>query len=207
MDLEWCAKMLAASDVHSHARAAVFLSKHGSSAYPYVETTLARCKVLDLTRSSFGKYEDILLLCGTRAIAQIVRAVGYRCDEPLHCDVLSWIEGLTRFQTARVRNAGLWGLGDLGTPPESVLRRLIELIDGKLLDDEDETITCRGQAFRMLARVSRRAASERVDTPACFEYIEATKKWRADWITKYPNNTKRLSEIDAESAWLREFQA
>lgn len=203
MDLEWFARKLAQPDVHSHSVAAIFLASQGADGYCHVEPMLARCKSLDLTKKEFDKCEDMLLLSGTRAIAQIVRAVGYDDADQLHRDVSTWIDGLTRFATAKIRGIGVWGLGDLGSPPECVSNRLTDLVMEQRLHDDYEVITCRGIAFRMLARVDRPAASRFVDTPACKEYLSATRKWRADLVQRYPHSTNRLAELDAESAWLQ----
>lgn len=204
MDPEWFARKLAQPDVRSHSAAAIFLASQGSDGYRHVEAMLERCKQIDLTKADFDKCEDILLISGTRAISQILRAVGYNSSDHLHRDVFTWIDGLARFRTAKVRSIGIWGLGDLGVPPQCVSYRLIVLASGQRLEDDSKIITCRGMAFRMLARIDRRAASKLVDTPACLEYLSATKKWRADLVQKYPDNTDRLAELDAESAWLQE---
>ncbi|MCA9131432.1 MAG: hypothetical protein KDB22_30320, partial [Planctomycetales bacterium] len=84
MDSEWFARKLAQPDVRSHSAAAIFLASQGSDGYCHVEPMLARCKELDLSRNDFDKYEDMLLLSGTRAIAQIVRSVGYDEANQLH---------------------------------------------------------------------------------------------------------------------------
>lgn len=203
MDPEWFAHMLAQSDIRSHSAAAIFLASQGANGYRHVDATLQRCKQLDLSKSTFDKCEGMLLMGGTRAIAQIVRAVGYDDSNQMHRDVLSWIDFLARFHTAEIRAVGIWGLGDLGIPPQCVVTQLVELATGQRLPDDSVVITCRGLAFRMLARVDQDTASKFVDTPACKEYLSATKKWRADLINKNPDNAERLLELDAESAWLR----
>jgi len=203
MDTEWFAQKLAQPDVRSHSAAAIFLASQGADGYRHVETTLKRCKQLDLSKNAFDKCEGMLLFSGTRAIAQIVRAVGYNDADQLHRDVFAWIDFLARFHTAEIRTVGIWGLGDLGIPPQFVSSRLVELATEQTLPDEVDIITCRGIAFRMLARIDRDTASKLVDTPACNEYLSATKMWRADFIRKYPDNTERLFELDAESAWLQ----
>ena len=203
MDSEWFAHMLSQPDVRSHSAAAIFLASQGADGYCHVEATLERCKQLDLSNSEFDKCEEVLLLSGTRAIAQIIRAVGFDDTLQLHRDVFAWIDGLVRCQTAKIRGTGIWGLGDLGVPPDCVPERLVELTTGDRLPDDFANISCRGMAFRMLARIDRDLASRYVDTQACNEYLAAAKGWRAELISKNPDNKDRLAEFDAESAWLQ----
>ena len=131
MDSQWFARLVARPGVLSHSAAAIFLASQGADGYHNVELMLAQCKTLNLSRNSFDKCEDILLLSGTLTIIQMVRNVGYDGADPLHRDLFTWIDGLTNFVTAKIRGAGVWGYGDLGTPPESVSSRLIELVKGQ----------------------------------------------------------------------------
>lgn len=203
MKSEWFAHMLAQPDVRSHSAAAIFLASQGRDGYCHVGATLDRCKQLDLTKADFDKCEDILLLSGTRAIATIIHDVGYDETVAIHRYVLHWADGLSRFRTAKIRMVGIWGLGDLGVPPDIVRTRLHELATEEKLSDDSDVITCRGMAFRMLARVDRCAASKLIETSACGEYLDATELWRAESLENYPENTKRVAALDAEAGWLQ----
>jgi len=130
-----------------------------------------------LTQKELTKIEQNLVGCGARSLGTIVNAVGFNNADELHAEILNWLLQLTSCNHVQIAAYGIYGIGDLGIPPEAIRHRLEELIRGERRDDDHDVITCRAIAFRCLATNNRDFAQPFVELPACAEFLSAVDHW------------------------------
>ncbi|TWT51463.1 hypothetical protein Pla22_42410 [Rubripirellula amarantea] len=155
------------------------------------------CREIDLD-GDIDKRDYGFLLAAVRSIGCVICDSGFEASDALHQDFLEWTLNLTDRSDNELCAIATWALGDLGVPPEVVRTRLTELLQSTRRKADHELTTCRSIAFRMLAKVDRKAASDFVSSDACKEYLASMDHW----LTEYPNNLERRAELLAEVAWL-----
>ena len=91
----------------------------------------------------------------------------------------------------------IWALGDIGIPPDQTREKLVLLVNEKPRFEPGKTGTCRGVAFRMLAKADITTAGEFRQTPACLEFIQQLTDNR-NRISRESPDSHLIQEIDAE---------
>jgi len=182
----------------------VGLGEIGRKGAPYFDRLWA---LTNRTFSSLDRSDELAILLvayGSRSLGAIVGAIGFDELNDQHITILDWLIALTDDVDPHLSELAVWGLGDIGVPPEAVRLELKRLANGKLRQCEPEHATIRSVAFRMLARVSRHDAEELVDSHACEEYLASVENWLRELVEKgrVGNESYRL-HIE-ESAWLRD---
>lgn len=199
--LDFAGKLRSGS-VRQQLSAATHLQWQGEAGYEHVPALLEVCKSVNLPCRQLSQIEEKLLERGARAVVKIINAVGYDEAEPLHREVLDWLANISESQSSYVAASATWAIGDLQAPPGKVVSQLEKLIASERRPDENRAITCRGIAFRILARLDRARASRFVDTPACKEYLNAIEIWTADHGA-YDRSVRE--ELTREAAWLNGY--
>lgn len=175
----------------------------GKSAAAYLDRLFG----LVQTRLSSVDCEDInaikLIAYGSRSLAQIVSDIGFSASCQQHNAILDWLIALATETEPHLAELAVWGLGDIGIPPEIVRSELTRIAAGGSRQNEPKHATIRSVAFRMLARVARPDAELLVDSHACKEYLESVENWLRELEENGRKGTESYRLHIEESAWLR----
>ncbi len=125
-------------------------------------------------------------------MATIVNAVGYECADTLHENVLQWIISLSTSRHIGIAGTSIHALSTLGVPPQETRTTLEHLIQSARRADDYALVTCRGTAFRCLAKIDRQFVKPYLDTPACRDHVELLKHW----LEADPANAKLTEELN-----------
>ncbi len=194
---------LLSDSMEAHARAALFLRAQGASGYEFLPLLLQRCQSVDLSQRTLSKYEEMLVGYGALSLGTIIGAHGFDACDAFHAKVLEWLIDLTFSPHIEIAANGLYGLGDLRPLPGSAIERLTNLVSSERRTDDTGIITCRGIAFRLLAKADHELARPFVESPACAEYLHAMDTWIADYRERFPDNLAGYNEAKEECRWLR----
>ena len=98
---------------------------------------------------------------------------------------------------AQIAAHAIWALGDVGIPPDETREKLISLLNEKPRFEPGKDGTCRGVAFRVLARIDINTAMTFKQTPACLEFVQRLIDYRNEILARCPEADRPL-EIDTE---------
>ncbi|QDV70856.1 hypothetical protein Poly24_45890 [Rosistilla carotiformis] len=201
MDAYWFETLLASDDPGSHWWAACQLMNAGVEGLPHLPQLLDLRDRLDLP-SQTDTRERGFVLYATRSTGTILNAAGFDHDDQLHVRGCRWINSVTDCDDIDIAAIGIWAIGDLGTPPQSTVDRLLNCVQHDDRFDPSGLHSLRSIAFRMLARVDRALASNLTDTLACNEYASAMSAWIAAAKARPAGHYDHGPELKAKPAWL-----
>jgi hypothetical protein len=184
-------KALVSDEVRVQCAAACFLRARGANGASYLPELLRRCQNVAITDPDLPPAEEMLFAYGARTLGTICNAVGFDAADAIHVAIKDWLIQLAMNGHAEIAGTAIYGLGDLGVPPVEVRDKLEDLVQGERRPDDFDIITCRGTAFRMLAKSDRDTASRYSGFPACDEYLFAVR----NWLESRPVDHALLGEI------------
>lgn len=191
---------LASQSVKDLSAAAVDLRAEGVNGSIHLPALLENIQRIDSTKE-LDRFEEALLGYGAMTMGDIVGQVGFDFDLPLHCSVLNCILALTEAANIKVSVHAIYGLGNLRTNHANLITPLSRLVVSDLRNDENENVTLRAIALRILKRLDPAAAQEFFDTPAYREYIHAVEHWLE---TDASTNEDTRKELKLELQWQNE---
>ena len=139
-----------------------------------------------------------MLLYGSRVFGSVVKSVGYDPSDPLHVAGFELLLDLTTAADVHNSAAGVWGLGDLGSPPPETLEVLRRVVLNDDRRDPDSGRSLRAIAYRMIARIDRNAAMDLRCTEAAVEFLQDLR----GWIDAAPERAFEAEGIGTEAGWL-----
>lgn len=188
-------------DVQRNRMIAATLGELGPDGIEYLP------RLFELVRAYYLRipHEDIrtvqVVAWGSRSMGTLVHCAGY--NGGIHDSILSWLLKLSHDPHPLLAELAVWGLGDLGTPPEAARERLLQIAKGSLRPREPTHATIRSVAFRMLARTSRQDAERLRHSSPAEEYLRSVDNWIRELVeTDRSGNWAHTMHIN-ESAWLR----
>ena len=201
-DFAYVEKVFSSTAPKRNCLAAAKLRNLGGSGRHLLPVVYRLCREVDLNvkldQADYG-----FLLSAARSIGCVIHSTGFDPSDDLHVEFVDWTLSLTHRSDNELRAIGVWTLGDVGIPPESVRRRLVDLVGSGRLSNDHEVTTCRSIAFRMLARVSQKSAEEFVGTEACNEYLQSMDLWLRRNAERPHGQYDCGPELEAEVAWMR----
>ncbi|WP_430451002.1 hypothetical protein [Rhodopirellula europaea] len=201
-DFAYVEKVFSSCAPKRNCLAAAKLRNLGGSGRHLLPVVYRLCREIDLN-GELDQAEYGFLLSAVRSIGCVIHSIGFDPTDDLHVEFVDWTIALTHCSDNELRAIGIWTLGDLEIPPESVRERLIELVGSDRYGNDHEQTTCRSIAFRMLARVSQKSAAEFVGTEACNEYLQSMDLWLRRNAERPNGHYDHGPELEAEVAWLR----
>lgn len=200
MDLE---KLLESSSTRDHARAASFLlmsdPDQGSRHLP---TLIEKCRSID-SNKELNRDELALLSLGVMALGSFVRRTCFDQNDLLHDSILRWILEASASPNAEVVGHSIYAIGSLGSASEVARNRLIEMLSLERRVNENEHVSLRAVALRVLRRIDADIAATFCDTYAFKEYAHAVNHWISTDRSMSAESQRELAE---ESAWIAEIE-
>ena len=161
-----------------------------------LSSLFAAMERIDPSRKDLNKLEIVLVGLGAMAIASTLDDSGI---DPLslgYTKMTNWILSNAQSPNTEVSAYCINSLGEFKNNSWVAVSVLSEVTQSERRADENERITLRGIAFRMLARLAPELAATYIDTEACREYLAAIELWSAE----SPSSKETLEkEID----WIR----
>ena len=188
------------SSLRDQAGAASLFRSQGAQGVKNLDCLFAAMMRIDTGRNDLNKFEIVIVGLGSMAIASTLDAAGIDPLSPGYVIMTSWILSHALSQNTEVSAYCINALGEFRNHSDVAVSVLSEITQSERRADENERITLRGIAFRMLARLAPTLAEPYINSDACKEYLAAIKLWSAE----SPNSEESL-EMEVE--WIQAIQA
>ena len=186
------------SPICDQARAAIFF-RGQEAGVENLDCLFAAMKRIDTSRNDLNRHEIMLAGLGAMAIASTLNDAGIDPLSFRYAEMTNWILSNTNSPNTEVSGGCINSLGEFKNHCQVAVSALSEVIHSERRADENEKITLRGIAFRMLARIAPELAVTKIGTDACKEYLAAIELWS----TESSNYKERLEK---EIAWIHANQ-
>lgn len=193
---------LASPSLRDQCEAAISVRSEGTAGVEHLPALLDRCKAIDLT-NDMDRHEQSLVEFGAGTLSHIAGEIGFNHDNSLHQEILHWLIRTSSCREIRLAAFAVHGLGSLRVARRESIERLCEIIEAPRRNDENEHLSLRALALRILRRLDQDLAARFVTKPAFDEYLHAVKHWIATNATQNPDTREELAQ---ELAWLTETQ-
>lgn len=193
---------LRSSSVRDQSAAAIFLRAEGANGAKYLPALLQKCQAID-ANNELDQFEEALLGFGAMTMGDIVGAIGFNAQDPLHVSILRWLVQCTSSRNLNVAAYSIYGLGNLRALHPEATECLCGLVTSNRRYDDHKHVSLRAVALRILRRLDSGSASKFVGAPAFEEYAKALEHWIATDASK---NAETRLELQNELEWLTEIK-
>jgi hypothetical protein len=195
--MDFAAKLNSPS-IRDQSAAALFLRSEGAKGITLLPLLLQKCKAIDASKE-LDRYEEALLGFGASTMSGLITESGFNAGDSLHDKILRWILESTQSPNINVAAHSVYALGGLGGESSAARERLCDIANSDLRGDEDEHVSLRAVALRLVRRIDPILAARFVNTPAFDEYVHAVEHWIATDASK---NAETRVELEHELDWL-----
>ena len=188
------------SSLRDQAGAATFFRNQGSDGVKNLEPLFAAMMRIDTDRKDLNKFEIVIVGLGAMSIASTLDDAGIDPLSSGYAKMTDWILSNAQSPNTEVSAYCLNSLGQFNNHSCTGLSVLMEVTQSERRADENERITLRGIAFRMLARLAPDLAVPYINSDACKEYLAAIELSSSET----PGSKEMLEK---EVSWIRAKQA
>ena len=187
------------SPLRDQAAAATFFRGQGAGV-KNLDSLFAAMARVDATRRDLNKLEVVLVGLGAMAIASTLDDAGIDPLSSSYAEMTNWILSNAQSPNTEVSAYCINSLGQFKNHSYVAVAVLREVSKSERRTDENERITLRAIAFRMLARLAPNLAAAYIGNDVCKEYLAAIELWSSE-----SPDSKEMLEKEVE--WIRAKQA
>jgi hypothetical protein len=188
------------SSLRDQAGAATLFRSQGADGVKNLESLFAAMMRIDAARKDLSQFEIDIVGLGAMAISSTLDEAGIDPLSSGYAKMTEWILSNAQSPNTEVSAYCLYSLGQFNNHSYVGVSVLKAVAQSERRADENERITLRGIAFRMLARLAPDLAAPYINSDACQEFLAAIEQWSSESPASKDMLEKEVSWIRAKHA-------